>query len=190
MDQALAQKYIEQYRIIRDMEAEKASGIGPSHSPESLKKFKECVEHMHIHPKTVLDFGSGSLGVGFINAMFPGPSVRKYAYDPGVPSLDSAKGFPRYFDLIFCLDVMEHIPESNVHGMLKLFQSMTDSAIFIIHHGPAAAILPNGENAHCTQKPLDWWLDKIRQAGFQYPQLFQIIATDKQQQPLRTLIHT
>jgi len=36
---------------------------------------------------------------------------------------------------------------------------------------PAKTTLPNGENAHCTVRPLDWWRQIFEAAGRNHPQI-------------------
>ena len=190
-DVDLAQKYIEQYLIIRDIESSPSYGIGPSHAPKSLQVFHDAVEAMGVtDPVSALDFGCGSMAADFLNALYPGPGVMKYAYDPGVPGLESASDIPRFVDLLFCLDVMEHIPEPNVADTLRGLSHLTDHAIFIVHHWTAKAILPNGENAHVTVKPPEWWLERMREAGFKDARIFKVLSTMGDDKPLRTLIIT
>ena len=52
---------------------------------------------------------------------------------------------------------------------LNCLISQSDFGIFITHVRSffnvgcyeAAALLPNGENAHCTLKPIQWWKDQF-----------------------------
>jgi hypothetical protein len=55
---------------------------------------------------------------------------------------------------------MEHIPEEQIpHVFKQISQSATRFVFLAIATDLAIALLPNGENAHCTIKPLDWWVD-------------------------------
>jgi len=43
---------------------------------------------------------------------------------------------------------------------------------------PAQKTLPNGENAHCTIRPAEWWLEKIRALA---PRVaFQVVVSEKE----------
>jgi len=52
---------------------------------------------------------------------------------------------------------MEHVPEEEVEEVLADIASYAPNAVFAIALRPAAATLPNGDNAHCTVKPIQWW---------------------------------
>jgi len=83
-------------------------------------------------------------------------------YDPGVPAFEKLPTGP--FDGIYSTDVMEHIPESVIPSIFSwIFANATKFVFLGICTRPAIAVLPNGENAHCTVKSIDWWKDKIEQ---------------------------
>ena len=53
---------------------------------------------------------------------------------------------------------MEHIPEDIVPKALDTIYSKAKKFVYLaICTRLAHAILPNGENAHCTVKEPDWW---------------------------------
>ncbi len=109
-------------------------------------------------PSKVLDFGCGkSTLADRIGKEF---GVEFAKYDPAIP--EHSKPPQGRFDLIINTDVMEHIPRSEIDGFLKTVKSHSDKAIFNIFIGYASAMLPNGENAHCTVESEDWWADRLR----------------------------
>lgn len=114
--------------------------------------------------KTVLDYGCGkALGWrrGNYHHMLGLDKRNIYLYDPCVKEFNIA---PHSADLVVCIDVMEHIPESSVDDVLKEIFSISKKAVyFSISHRPANKLLPNGVNAHLTVKPEEWWADKIKQ---------------------------
>ena len=70
------------------------------------------------------------------------------------------------FDGIISFDVLEHIPEEEIPQVIKEIFERANKFVFLgIDTSPAEDILPNGENAHCTQKPLEWWVDMIKTHG-------------------------
>ena len=95
------------------------------------------------------------------------PDVEVCGYDPAVS--EYSKVPERKFDLITCTDVLEHIPEVELIESIEKISSMSEHVFFILHHGPAEAVLENGENAHCTIKPPEWYYD-IFQKFFPYTQ--------------------
>ena len=66
------------------------------------------------------------------------------------------------FDLLICIDVLEHIPESDIEWILDRFFKISKKYIFInVACYEAIALLPDGENAHINiQNPI-WWLNKL-----------------------------
>ena len=59
-------------------------------------------------------------------------------------------------------DVLEHIEEENLDAVISEIYSKADKFVYLgICNSPANSILPDGRNAHVTQKELDWWLEKI-----------------------------
>lgn len=85
---------------------------------------------------------------------------------PGMVNYDFA--FPEYsllpterFDVAFCIDVLEHIPESDLPETLEYLKDRAGSVYFCIHLGPSLHKLPNGEPCHCTVRPASWWISKL-----------------------------
>ena len=111
--------------------------------------------------KTVMDYGCGKAtqytqrklherwGIGM-------PTL----YDPAVPQFEKLP--EQVFDGIYSTDVMEHIPEEVIPEVFDWIFSHATKFVFLgICTRLAVAILPNGENAHCTVKPIEWWADMI-----------------------------
>ena len=66
------------------------------------------------------------------------------------------------FDLIICVDVLEHIPTSDIDWVLEEIISKAKKYVFInVACHPAIALLPNGKNAHININTPDWWHQKI-----------------------------
>lgn len=77
-------------------------------------------------------------------------------FDPAVPKF--AKRPTGVFDLVWCTDVMEHIPEEDIPAIVADLVEYAVKALFVtVATHPAKKTLPNGENAHVTQKDGDWW---------------------------------
>lgn len=98
--------------------------------------------------KRVLDFGCG----------------KGKAYRPGLISYDPA-WHPEIpvgvFDALISTDVMEHIPDYHLPAICRWFKLWSKRLILGISTRPAKQILENGENAHCTVKPAEWWRDRL-----------------------------
>lgn len=139
--------YIEQYKILHGKDAQ--------YGASSLKFIEEiAVVIDHLCPRKVLDFGcgKGALLNGLIERY---PGIVFYGYDPAVPGRDKLPG--EKFDLVINTDVLEHIPEHILPSVLEEIASLSGNVYFNLHHALAKTILPNGENAHCTVKPSDWY---------------------------------
>jgi hypothetical protein len=55
---------------------------------------------------------------------------------------------------------MEHIPEEQIPKTFQMITQRATKFVFLaIATFPSIAVLPNGENAHCTVKPLEWWVN-------------------------------
>ena len=103
---------------------------------------------------TLLDYGCGK-GNQWTNNILP---VTPTLYDPAVPEHENKPN--GQFDGVISTDVMEHIPEEQIPQVFQeISQYATRFAFLAIATDPAIAVLPNGENAHCTLKPLEWWVD-------------------------------
>lgn len=81
-------------------------------------------------------------------------------YDPGVIRFSTLPNGP--FDAVICTDVMEHVPETLVAEVLsRIFSRATKLVYLAISTRLAVKKLPNGENAHCTVKPPEWWMARL-----------------------------
>lgn len=67
------------------------------------------------------------------------------------------------FDLIFCSEVLEHIPEEEIQATINEFYRVTNNIAFL-----TISLRPSSENNkyHCTLRPRIWWEDHFIKAGF------------------------
>lgn len=77
-------------------------------------------------------------------------------YDPAYPPYSA---YPTgTFDAVICTDVLEHVPEEDLPWLVGELFAFADKFVFAnVAAYPAGKHLPNGENAHCTIKPPEWW---------------------------------
>lgn len=104
------------------------------------------------HYADVSEFDGKTLeqALGFEVAKFD-PAVERFAARPTT-----------VFDLVWCTDVLEHVPEEDIAYVLADIASFATKAVFItVATYPAKKQLPNGENAHVTLKGATWWAEKI-----------------------------
>jgi len=140
------------------------------HLDESIYPGDSLKEHViflkdlikQYNPETLLDYGCGKGNQYFIDKThiqyFNG--IMPFLYDPAVETHNTLPDKP--VDGLFSTDVLEHIPEEELEAVFKEMYSLSNK---FVYHGictiPAIAKLPNGENAHVTVKPVEWWVDKI-----------------------------
>lgn len=111
--------------------------------------------------RSLLDYGAGQSNTAKLIAKALGYSLNNvYQYDPCVEGRNIKP--QRTFDTVINTDVMEHVPEEEINPLLvEIWDYAEKEAIFVICLREASEILPNGENAHCTVKPKEWWKEKL-----------------------------
>lgn len=130
--------------------------------------------------ETLLDYGSGkgqqyeikavNLGEGRDRITIPEywgiKTIR--CYDPGYEPFNKLPN--EMFDAVITTDMVEHCPEEDLPWILDELFSFAEKFVYInAADYPAVKILPNGENAHCTIKPPQWWLELIADVASGHP---------------------
>jgi len=106
--------------------------------------------------RTVLDYGSGR---GWHVGLLEGMTVT--CYDPAYPPLEELPN--EVYDGVCCVEVLEHVPEEELTDTLMAIYVRAQKAVFLtISVVEANARLPNGENAHCTVQPPEWWDERLK----------------------------
>ena len=130
--------------------------------------------------KSLLDYGAGK---GRVYAqrnikLSDGrviPSVQEYlgidriaCYDPAVPE---HWNFPsERFDGVISTDALEHCPQEDMPWIVEeMFLSAGKFVYANVASYPAQKRLPNGENAHATQQPAEWWDALLRSCATRHP---------------------
>ena len=107
-----------------------------------------------LKPNTILDYGCGKGAlIDAISKKYP--HIEVLGYDPAIPERMTIPN--KKIDFIVNTDVLEHIPEEQLPEIIESISSISQNVFFGLHHAKAKAILPNGENAHCTIKPPEWY---------------------------------
>lgn len=110
--------------------------------------------------KRVLDYGCGGGKQYSEHKLHENWGVEITAYDPAVERF-SVKPKGRFHGVV-CTDVLEHIPEEGIDGVLKELTDYAERFLFLsICCRPAKKFLPDGRNCHLTVMPEMWWLAKI-----------------------------
>lgn len=130
-----------------------------------LKHAREILELAdQVGARSALDYGAGKMTqyVDTVKGHPDGTTLESILgfevtkYDPAVPGIDVEP--TGKFDLVWCTDVMEHIPEEDIDYIVHRLAALTRKALFVtVATYAAKKRLPNGENAHVTQKPAEWW---------------------------------
>lgn len=76
------------------------------------------------------------------------------------------------FDGVISIDVLEHCPEEDIEWIVDEIFGFASRFVFAnVACYPARKMLPNGENAHCTIKPVEWWRDLVRNIAARHPDI-------------------
>lgn len=138
---------VDQYRILHQ--------TNPDYGASSVKFVEELSLFIeHLRPRNVLDFGCGK-GSLIRTLSLKYPHITFVGYDPAIPGKEHLP--EATFDLVINTDVLEHIPESALPDVLAQISRLSRNVFFNLHHAATRTILPNGENAHCTIKPPEWY---------------------------------
>ncbi len=150
-----------------------------------------CGRAMHTHARSynILEKYKDTT----IFEFFAGMIQCYYCYDPAVPRYSVKPSPGTLFDLVGMSDVLEHIPEESVDQVIADAVSfLKDDGLFVatISAIPAHAHFLNedgslGENLHCTLKPLEWWINKIK--TIMPNKAFVIAYTDSNRQDFKQL---
>jgi hypothetical protein len=90
---------------------------------------------------------------------------KTYRYEPA-RNLDERQTV----DCVISFDVLEHIFISDVPSVLRdMFSYATKLIVINVACYPAAAKLPNGENAHITVRHPIWWKGMVDSIAVEYP---------------------
>ena len=128
-----------------------------------LRKFRHiCKQQISDEKiKTVLDYGGGGSDW---NAPNFDPKTNQSAKDffqlQQVDKFEPARGLmeKKKADCVVCMDVLEHIFIQDIPKVVsELFALSKQLLVVNVACYKAAALLPNGENAHITVRSPDWW---------------------------------
>jgi hypothetical protein len=130
--------------------------------------------------RTVLDYGCGKgqqydaselelPGVGRVDSIIDYWDVDEVrCYDPCVPQFATLPA--ESYGGVIATDVLEHCPEEDMPWIVgELFAFARCFVFASIACYPAKTRLPNGENAHCTIRSVDWWRGVFSQAAREHP---------------------
>ena len=124
--------------------------------------------------RRILDYGAGK-GAKYVDSQLTMdgqsfPNVGAYwgvedivCYDPASAGFERLPTGP--FDGVVSTDVLEHIPEEDLPWVVAEMFQLADRFVYAnVTSWPAQKNLPNGENAHCTIRPVAWWRELVETA--------------------------
>lgn len=112
-----------------------------------------------LQPRSILDYGCGRSDL--VSYFWRDGERTVERYDPAIPEFKQMPARP--FDLVFCCDVLEHIPMASVDRVLGEVREKSGNAVFCISMKPSRAELPDGQNAHVTLLRKAEWIEWIRE---------------------------
>lgn len=142
-----------------------------------LRKFRNlCMEKIsNSKIKTILDYGGG--GSNWEEPNFEpstGENAKTFFDVKEVNTFEPARNLmeKKQSDCVICMDVLEHIFIADVPNVIdELFSLSKNLLIINVACYKAAAILPNGENAHITVRSPVWWKGVIDTVAVKYPNI-------------------
>ncbi len=123
--------------------------------------------------RTILDYGAGK-GAQYrphpviVGGAHVADGIAEYwdvdevrCFDPGyAPHSALPEGS---FDGVISTDVLEHCPEEDLPWILDEIFGYAKSFVYLnVACFPARKTLPNGENAHITVRPPEWWRQLVQ----------------------------
>ena len=107
----------------------------------------------HHQCDSMLDYGCGKA------AYWP-THWRVTGYDPAYEPFSTPPH--GHYDMVICIDVMEHIPESATAGTLKEIFDHADKWVFlVICTSISDKKMPDGRSVHVNVKPESWWNEQL-----------------------------
>jgi len=157
------------YRTIQD------ETITSAYNDMEIRAFREPVRELlrKFGAATLLDYGCG--GSEYETPGFDGErTAREYfgvtevfRYEPA-RQLDQRQAA----DAVVCFDVLEHVFIADLPGTVReLFGLARRLLVVNVACYPARALLPNGENAHITVRPPQWWKGLFDAVAVEFPQV-------------------
>ena len=139
-----------------------------------LQKFRNVVKQnmQQEQIKTALDYGGGGSDWDAINFdPITGKSAKEFFDLEEVNTFEPARSLLKKVksDCVVCVDVLEHIFVADIATVVKdLFNLSKKLLVINVACYKAAALLPNGENAHVTVRNPHWWKGVIDTIAIDY----------------------
>jgi hypothetical protein len=160
--------------------------------PKHAQHIYEIIQALRA--RTILDYGSGKgrqygpMKIELSNGKTY-PNIPSFwgvksvtCYDPGYEQFNKLPNGT--FDGVISTDVLEHCPKDDIPWILEEIFGYARIFVYLnVACYPASKILPNGENAHCTLEPPNWWIERFearvtKTPGLKYFAAFDVPTTD------------
>ncbi|MEW5789623.1 MAG: tetratricopeptide repeat protein [Pseudomonadota bacterium] len=141
--------------------------------------------------RTLLDYGSGK-GSQYApgNISLPGvpgvwPGLKEYWGVESVTCFEPAAGPGAVppegqWDGVICVDVLEHCGAEDLPWIVDELFALARRFVFAnVASYPAAKLLPNGDNAHVTQRREGWWRSLFAAAAARHPGIQWTLGVDR-----------
>lgn len=135
----------------------------------TLAKFADQVAPLiRFHQaQSILDYGSGGGRSWEENAALKAIKADRHVvlYDPGVEAL--SKKPAGTFAAVLCIDVVEHVPEDEIAGVLAEIFAFANRVVIATFcpRGSKKKLPSTGKDVHITQKPRLWWEQRFAEAN-------------------------
>ena len=152
------------------------SDAEPHKFADQLKKIVEFFD-----AKNGLDYGSGGSNLNETK-LANGVKFIDYIGLQKIQSFEPARNKKKKYksDIVLCFDVLEHVFINDVPWVLNdLFKYANKCIVINVACYNAAALLPNGENAHITVRPPSWWLGQIECISSIHPDIYWALFTSE-----------
>lgn len=171
------QQLIEQYKLMAKSGYSRTDGsqVVSAYNSFELKKASTYVKNIfdEVGVKTVLDYGCGGTNwheTGFIDdksAVDFFALSDAFHYEPARNIDERQKA-----DCVISFDVLEHVFISDVKAVLtEMFSHAKKLVVLNVACYEAAALLPNGENAHITVRLPNWWKGALDILSTDFPDI-------------------
>ncbi|MDC7788115.1 hypothetical protein PQJ75_12735 [Rhodoplanes sp. TEM] len=149
------------------------SHVAAAYDDMEIRAFKFPVRALIARhgAKTLLDWGCG--GSDWETETFHEEQSAKHFFGlDAVYRYEPARGIDERqpCDAVVCFDVLEHVFVADVPATVRALFAHAGRLLMVnVACYPARALLPNGENAHVTQRPPHWWKGVFDAIASEFP---------------------
>ncbi|MBT4795750.1 MAG: hypothetical protein HON83_04910 [Candidatus Marinimicrobia bacterium] len=153
-----------------------SSYVKEAFSDFELRAYRKSVQDVFekYSVSTVLDYGCGGSDWKAPNFDDSGESAIEYFQLEKLYRYEPARDIDerQVAQCVISFDVLEHIFVSDIPNVLRdMFSYAKDLLVLNVACYPAAAKLPNGENAHITVRDPMWWKGVVDGIAVEYPEV-------------------